>query len=98
MAVRDKSKKRLFWILALSGIALIPVRAFLLGQDKPRESVTVTAVEIPVRVFDGKGFVSGLTKDDFEVYENGVKQDITGFEAVSRSILPASVEMPGPIP
>ncbi len=98
MAVRDKSKKRLFWILALSGIAIIPVRAFLLGQDKPRESVTVTAVEIPVRVFDGKGFVSGLTKDDFEVYENGVRQDITGFEAVSRSILPDSIALPGPIP
>ncbi len=85
-------------VLALSGLTLIPARTLLLSQDKPRESVTVTAVEIPVRVFDGKGFVSGLTKDDFEVYENGVKQDITGFEAVSRSILPDSVVLPGPIP
>jgi VWFA-related protein len=71
---------------------------FLPGQDKPQESVTVTAVEIPVRVFDANGFVAGLTKDDFEVHENGVKQDITGFEAVSRSILPDSVEAPGAIP
>ncbi len=85
-------------VLVIAVSSLIPIHAFLAGQDKPRESVTVTAVEIPVRVFDGKGFVSGLSKDDFEVFENGVKQDITGFEAVSRSILPASVEMPGPIP
>jgi VWFA-related protein len=82
---------RVFSACLLAGI-LLP------GQDKPQESVTVTAVEIPVRVFDGNGFVAGLTKDDFEVYENGVKQDITGFEAVSRSILPDSVEAPGPIP
>jgi VWFA-related protein len=74
------------------------VLSFLLSQEKPQESVTVTAVEIPVRVFDGNGFVAGLTKDDFEVFENGVKQDITGFEAVSRSILPDSVEAPGAIP
>lgn len=90
--------KKLLALLAVTATALIPVRAFLSGQDRPKESVTVTAVEIPVRVFDGKGFVGGLTKDDFEVYENGIKQVITGFEAVSRSILPASVEMPGPIP
>lgn len=70
----------------------------LSGQDKPQESVTVTAVEIPVRVFDGNGFVPGLTKDDFEVYENGIRQDISGFEAVSRSILPSSVTLPEPIP
>jgi VWFA-related protein len=64
------------------------------AQEKPQESVTVTAVEIPVRVFDRDGFVAGLTKDDFEVFENGVKQDITGFEAVSRSMAPASVAVP----
>ena len=79
----------------LGFILALPV---LSGQDKPQESVTVTAVEIPVRVFDGNGFVSGLTKDDFEVYENGIRQDISGFEAVSRSILPSSDTLPEPIP
>jgi hypothetical protein len=77
----------------------------LAAQDKPKdksketvqESVTVTAVEVPVRVYDGKGFVPGLTKADFEVYEDGVKQAITGFEAVSRSIAPAAIDLPGQI-
>jgi hypothetical protein len=63
-------------------------------QDKPQESVTVTAVEVPVRVFDKNGFITGLTKDDFEVFENGVKQDITGFEAVSRTISPVPIALP----
>jgi hypothetical protein len=81
-------------ILTCGLIAIFLIAA----QEKPQESVTVTAVEIPVRVFDRNGFVDGLTKDDFEVFENSIKQDITGFEAVSRAILPESVEMPGPIP
>jgi VWFA-related protein len=68
--------------------------ALLPGQDKLRESVTVTAVEIPVRVFDKTGFVGGLTREDFEIFEGGVRQDISGFEFVSRSILPLSTELP----
>jgi VWFA-related protein len=68
------------------------------SQDRPRESVTVTAVEIPVRVFDKNGFIKGLVKEDFEIFENGVKQEITGFEAVSRTISPVPVSLPGPVP
>ncbi len=69
-----------------------------LSQDRPKESVTVTAVEIPVRVFDHNGFITGLTKDDFEIFENGVKQEITGFEAVSRAISPVPVALPEAVP
>jgi hypothetical protein len=69
-----------------------------MSQDRPKESVTVTAVEVPVRVFDKNGFVGGLAKDDFEVFENGVRQMITGFESVARAISPVKVEMPGAIP
>jgi hypothetical protein len=46
----------------------------------------VTAVEVPVRVLLKNEVVKGLTKDDFEVFESGVKQDITTFEVVSRRI------------
>jgi hypothetical protein len=67
-------------------------------QDKPRESVTVTAVEVPVRVFDKNGFITGLTKDDFEIFENGLKQEITGFESISRTIAPVPVTLPEAIP
>ena len=79
------------------GIVLCALAA-LSFQDKPRESVTVTAVEVPVRVFDKNGFITGLGKEDFEVFENGVKQEITGFEAVSRAISPVQVALPGVVP
>mgnify|MGYP006269421229 CR=1 FL=1 len=78
-------------------LALIPIFV-LLGasavlsaspaQDKPGQTVTVTAVEVPVRVLLKGEPVKGLTKADFEVYENGVLQEITGFEAISRRISP----------
>ena len=58
------------------------------AQDKPGQAVTVTAVEIPVRVLHKGEFVKGLAKEEFEVYENGVKQELTGFEAISRRITP----------
>jgi hypothetical protein len=84
-------------VRAVFGIVLCTVFS-LSFQDKPRESVTVTAVEIPVRVFDKNGFVSGLNTEDFEIFENGVRQDITGFESVSRAIMPIPVALPESIP
>ncbi len=85
--------------IRLSALIVLLVSVGVLSpQNKPRESVVVTAVEVPVRVFDSKGFIAGLTKEDFEVYENGLKQEITGFEAVSRTIAPAAVAFPGLLP
>ncbi len=57
-----------------------------LSQEKLREEVTVIAVEIPVRVLHKNQVVKNLTRKDFEIYENGVKQEITGFEVISRKI------------
>jgi hypothetical protein len=51
-----------------------------------QEGVTVVAVEVPVRVLQKGQFIRNLTKDDFEIYENGVHQPITGFEVRSRRI------------
>jgi VWFA-related protein len=46
-------------------------------QEKPTFSVRVDMVTNDVMVRDAQGnFVSDLTKDDFEVFEDGVKQDI----------------------
>lgn len=56
------------------------------GQERLQEEVTVTAVEVPVRIILKGQVVKNLTKEDFEVYENGVKQQITAFEVVSRKI------------
>lgn len=59
----------------------------LLAQQKyPQEEVTVIAVEVPVRVLLKGKAVKDLTKEDFEIYENGIKQQITAFEVASRKI------------
>jgi len=56
------------------------------GQQKLQEKAVVTAVEVPVRVlFQGKP-LKGLKAEDFEIYHNGVKQQITHFEANTRKI------------
>jgi len=55
-------------------------------QEKPKQEVAVTAVEVPVRVLNKREAVKGLTREDFEVYENGIRQQITAFEVVSRRI------------
>src|SRR5229473_7350202 len=47
------------------------------GQDKPTFSVQVDLVTTDTVVRDAQDhFVPDLSKDDFEVYEDGVRQDI----------------------
>lgn len=65
------------------------------AQDKQGQAVTVTAVEIPVRVLHKGELVKNLTREDFEVYENGVRQEITAFEIISRRITPEAAISPG---
>jgi hypothetical protein len=55
-------------------------------QGKQQEKVAVIAVEVPVRVLQKGQYVKGLTREDFELFENGIKQQITGFEVHSRRI------------
>jgi len=78
-------------VLWTSSLGPFPVQA----QDKPGQAVTVTSVEVPVRVLHKGELVKGLTKEDFEVYENGVRQEITGFEVISRRISPEAALSPG---
>jgi VWFA-related protein len=44
--------------------------------------LTVTVVQIPVRVTRGGVPVRGLTAADFEVFDDGVKRDVSSFEVV----------------
>jgi len=51
-------------------------------DDLYKMSVAVNFVQIPVRVKDGSGkLVSGLTSNDFKVYEDGVVQQLKFFTA-----------------
>jgi hypothetical protein len=57
-----------------------------LSQEKLQEEITVIAVEVPVRVIHKGQVVKGLIKENFEIYENGVKQEITSFKIISRKM------------
>lgn len=84
----------LFWAVIS---AVLIGQLYASEQERPQEEVTVTAVEIPVRVLRRGQPVRDLTKEDFEVYENGVKQAISHIEIVSQRIsgLPGLAPAPG---
>jgi VWFA-related protein len=69
--------------LIASLIVLLALPA--LPQQKLIETIEVRVANVDVVVRDRHGKpVTGLTKDDFELYENGVKQEITNFYEVRR--------------
>jgi VWFA-related protein len=46
--------------------------------------ISTTLIQVDVSVTDSRGnIVGGLTADDFEIFENGKKQDITNFSFIS---------------
>ena len=65
-----------FWSTAML-VALTASLAAQAPQERPTFSVQVDLVTNDVMVRDGQGnFVSDLQREDFEIYEDGVKQDI----------------------
>jgi Ca-activated chloride channel family protein len=62
------------------------------GRDD-KTQIGVLEVELPVTVKDKRGFVTGLRKEDFEVYEDGKRQHITKFDAPSKLPLFVAVLM-----
>jgi hypothetical protein len=91
----EKKHSRIFCpkLLALFTVALFIFLSCLSAtpaspspHQSSQEEVTVTAVEVPVRVFLKGEVVRDMTQDDFEVFENGVPQKITQFEIISRKI------------
>lgn len=86
--VKRISKKAMFALITLSFLAMFHSLMPYLhpAENTTQEEVTVIAVEVPVRVLQKGQFVKNLTKEDFEIYENGIFQPITGFEVRSRRI------------
>jgi hypothetical protein len=67
----------LFFVLILALPAFFYLTAG--GQERILEKVTITNIEIPVRVmYKGKSVID-LKKEDFVIYENGKKMEINGF-------------------
>lgn len=98
-------KQRSFWstvgCLALAG-GLSAQQPNPQNQARPQEDpvfrVTVDAVTTDVIVKDDRGqFIADLSKDDFEVYEDGVKQDIASMTMSHGGRVTNVLEAPPPV-
>lgn len=78
-------------LLFFAGSMFIPPQFFPasgLQQAQPlRHDVNVVNIEVSVRVFDGDVFVENLAYEDFEVFENGVRQELQAVYFIKNSTL-----------
>jgi hypothetical protein len=81
--------KKLILILAASSICFS-----VLAQEASHETIVVN-VEVPVRVFDGEKFVNNLTIEDFEVYEDGRRQEVVAVYLIKKTIIEREEEVTG---
>jgi hypothetical protein len=82
------------WLFCLMTIPLVFSLRPIPGQEEPiKESVSVTNVEVPVRVLSKNQAVAGLQKEDFRIFEDGRPQTINGFYSLRKKIAAAAEEM-----
>jgi VWFA-related protein len=83
---------------AVAGLsALVLVAAAPVGQQPSavRESAEVVLVEVPVRVLDRQGSpVANLTEKDFELYDDGKRQEIVAFDRIDLAQKGAAPDTP----
>lgn len=69
-------------LAAVAGCAVVAAAGLLAQEPAPTFTAGVQVVEVYATVTDaGGGLVTGLTRDDFEVLENDVRQDVSVFAA-----------------
>jgi VWFA-related protein len=73
--------KKLFFFIVFIALAII-----LIPQEIQHEAIAIN-IEVPVRVFTKGKFVEELTIKDFEVYEDGVLQDVLALYLVKRTVI-----------
>lgn len=86
MAGLELNRKKIFSFSIIFFSAFALYQSLAQEQKSLQEEVTVIAVEVPVRVLYRGQIEKGLTKENFEIYANGILQEITGFEVRSRRI------------
>ncbi|HYV07484.1 MAG TPA: VWA domain-containing protein, partial [Blastocatellia bacterium] len=77
--------------ICASGLAQKPAPQKPRAQDDTPQKLGVLDVRLPVSVKEKSKFVSGLTISNFEVYEDGKRQQILKF--ISPSQLPLNIAM-----
>jgi hypothetical protein len=75
----NQSLKKLILVISFSALSLA-----LFAQEISHETLVIN-IEVPVRVFQGNTFVDDLTKNDFEVYENGNLQKIEAVYLIKKT-------------
>lgn len=80
------------WLLTGPLVAQVTSNSDPPSSEQYSETLEVTVVEVPVRVLVKGEPVAGLTKGDFEIFDQGIPQEITAFE----SQVLARVEGPTP--
>lgn len=79
---------------ALAALVAVPGLAAGTRQQQDDDETQIEALEVflPVMVFDKKGeFVPGLQRQNFRVFEDGVEQQITSFDAPTQ--LPLNIAL-----
>jgi len=66
----------------LLAILILGVSNF--AQELKHESIAIN-IEVPVRIYDRDKFVSDLTIDDFELYENGILQTVDAVYLINKT-------------
>jgi VWFA-related protein len=83
MRIRSRFLSLLAALLIPSVTSGAPEKAAPKPETQVREEARVTVVEVPVNVVDKNGrAVENLTADDFEIFDDGKKQPLTGFEVL----------------
>jgi len=67
-------------------IGILVLGLILFAQEIQHETIAIN-IEVPVRVFTKGQFVEELTIKDFEVYEDGVNQEILALYLVKRTVI-----------
>ncbi|HET9529287.1 MAG TPA: VWA domain-containing protein [Blastocatellia bacterium] len=86
-------------LIALFTLPVFSLSGVVLSQSNPQKRddqtirISTELVQMDVVVTDKKGkVVSGLNKEDFELFENGKKQQISFFEFVAGGLRPGAVK------
>ncbi len=75
------------FLCALTGFSQTPTPTPNTAEDNDVVKISTTLVQVDVSVTDRKGnVIRDLKPTDFEIYENGKKQDVTNFSFVSTGV------------